>query len=234
MSVLLLVSILILILTACSGDTVALTESVYALQPANTSGTESAAVDDGEQNVEIIAVPISVDYDRDDLDSNVSIADISYIELKGSSITIAGDGATVNGSTITINSAGTYSISGTLDDGQIIVDTEDQEKVGLILNGANISSSTSAPIYVLNADKTVITLADGTENYVTDGDSYIFEDTESDEPNAAIFSKDDLTINGSGSLVINANYNNGITSKEAFIDYLNNTTKRLNTPIKVQ
>jgi hypothetical protein len=209
-SVLLLVSILILILTACSGDANVSTAPAYDSQPANIS----AAADDGEQNLEVVAAPISVDYDRDDLDSNVSSVDISYIELDGDSITFTGDGATVNGRTITITSAGTYSISGTLDDGQIIVDTEDQEKVGLILNGVNISSSTSAPIYVLNADKTVITLADGTENYVTDGDSYIFADVESDEPNAAIFSKDDLTINGSGSLIVDANYNNGIASKD--------------------
>jgi hypothetical protein len=67
---------------------------------------------------------------------------------------------------------------------------------------------------VSNADKTVITLADGTENVVTDGAVYVFPDAETDEPNAAIFSKDDLTINGNGSLIVNANYNNGIASKD--------------------
>jgi hypothetical protein len=86
--------------------------------------------------------------------------------------------------------------------------------VVLLLNGADITSSTSAPIYVNNANKTVITLAKGTENYVSDGATYIFADAGSDEPNAAIFSKDDLTINGNGSLIVDANYNNGIDSND--------------------
>ena len=67
---------------------------------------------------------------------------------------------------------------------------------------------------MVNADKVVITLAEGTENSVTDGESYVFEDAETDEPNVAIFSKDDLTLNGSGSLTVVGNYNHGIVSKD--------------------
>jgi hypothetical protein len=149
----------------------------------------------------------------DAVESTDIVSTMSYIKLEGDSITFEGSGATVNGNIVTITSAGMYSISGTLNDGQIIVDTVDEETVGLVLNGADITCSTSAPIYVINAKETVITLTDGTENYVTDGASYIFEDAE-DEPNAAVFSKDDLTINGNGSLTVNANYNNGIASKD--------------------
>ena len=115
---------------------------------------------------------------------------------------------------MTITAAGTYVVSGSLDDGQIVVDTEDKETVRLVLNGADITCSTSAPIYVKSADKIILILADGTENQVTDGDSYVLEDAESDEPNAAIFSKSDLTINGDGSLIVKANYNDGIASKD--------------------
>lgn len=139
---------------------------------------------------------------------------MSSITLKGSSITFEGSGATVDGTTITITSAGTYTITGTLRDGQIRVDTQDEETVKLVLNGATIACSTSAPIYVVNAEKTVIALAEGTKNYVTDGASYIIEDAESDEPDAAIFSNDDLTINGDGSLTVTANYNHGIAGKD--------------------
>ena len=210
---LLLLATLIFTLTACSGDAVESTDIVLASQLATGPGEETATAVNAQQNSEITSSPISVEYDRDDLDSSASRSDMSYIKLEGDSITFEGSGATVNGNTITITSAGMYSISGTLNDGQIIVDTEDKEKVVLVLNGADITCSTSAPIYVNNAEKTVITLADGTENYVTDGSSYIFEDAE-DEPNAAIFSKDDLTINGNGSLTVNANYNNGIASKD--------------------
>jgi hypothetical protein len=210
---LLLLATLIFTLTACFGDAVEYTDIVSASQSATGSGEESGTAVNAQQNSEITSSPISVEYDRDDLDSSASSSDMSYIKLEGDSITFEGSGATVNGNTITITSAGMYSISGTLNDGQIIVDTQDAETVALILNGADITYSTSAPIYVSNAEKTVITLADGTENYVTDGASYIFEDAE-DEPNAAIFSKDDLTINGNGSLTVYANYNNGIASKD--------------------
>jgi hypothetical protein len=155
-----------------------------------------------------------VEYDQDDLEVSTDTSDLSYVRLEGDSITFEGNGVTVDGSIVTITAAGTYSISGTLNDGQIIVDTEDEETVYLVLDGADITYSTSAPLFVSNAEKTVITLADGSENFVTDGASYVFEDTESDEPNATVFSKDDLTINGTGSLIVNANYNNGIASKD--------------------
>ena len=135
------------------------------------------------------------------------------ITLNGNSITMDGSGATIDGSTVTITSAGTYNVGGTLNNGQIKVDTQDTETVKLVLDGVDISSSTSAPIYIVNAEKTVITLSAGSKNTVTDGNTYTALDT-SGEPNAAIFSKDDLTINGDGTLTVNANYNDGITSKD--------------------
>lgn len=146
-------------------------------------------------------------------DSITENQDITYIALEGDSITFDGSGAVVDGSTITITSAGTYSVSGSLDDGQILVDTTDADNVNMILNGVNIACSTTAPINVLNAEKVVITLAEGTRNSVTDGTSYTNLDEDS-EPDAAIFSRDDLTIKGSGTLTIDANYNDGITSKD--------------------
>ncbi|MCA9883732.1 MAG: carbohydrate-binding domain-containing protein [Anaerolineae bacterium] len=136
------------------------------------------------------------------------------IALDGTTITVTGNGATVAGSVVTIDSAGTYSLSGTLTDGQVRVDTDDDGLVTLILNGVNLSSSTSAPIYVKEADTVAILLAEGTENVVSDAANYVYENAEDDEPNAAVFSDDDLTIYGSGSLSVTANYNDGITSKD--------------------
>jgi hypothetical protein len=211
---LLLVSTLMLTLTACSGDAVESVVSLPASQSTYVSGERSGGEENSEQNSEITSSIVTVEFDQDDLDTSVSSSVVSYITLDGDSITFEGDGAIVNGTTITITSAGIYSISGVLDDGQIIVDTQDSEAVRLILSGADITCSTSAPIYVLNAEKTLITLADGSENDVTDDTSYLFEDAESDGPNAAVFSKDDLTINGNGSLTVHANYNNGIASKD--------------------
>ena len=139
----------------------------------------------------------------------------TQISLNGNSISVNGDGATVNGTNVTISSWGTYTISGTLNDGRIIVDTIDELPVTLNLNGINIYSSVNSPLSILNSPGgTVIVLAENTTNYITDSSNYQFEDTQTDEPNAALFSKDDMDIAGTGSLVVDANYNDGIACKD--------------------
>lgn len=204
-----MLAILVFTLVACSGEVVQ-SSVVSASQPATGAGEQTSTAVATQQNSAIALTPIAVKYDQDDLDSSASGANI---KLEGDSINFEGNGATVNGASVTITSAGVYNISGSLNNGQIIVDTQDEETVTLVLNGADITCLTSAPIYASNAEKVVITLADGAENYITDRTAYIL-DAESDEPNAAIFSKDDLTINGGGSLIVNANYANGIASKD--------------------
>jgi hypothetical protein len=178
--------------------------------------TSSPTVNDPQKatTIEENYVPVSVEYSSYDLDSSWDSADSTLIKLEENSASINGKGVLVDSSRITITAGGTYIISGNLDDGQLIVNSEDTSIVHIVLNSADITCSTSAPIYIISAKKTVVTLADGTINQVKDGDSYTLDDTESEEPNAAIFSKDDLTINGSGSLIVTASYNNGIQSKD--------------------
>ncbi len=155
-------------------------------------------------------------------ESTIDTSDATQINLLGNSISVSGSGAIVDVSTVTISSAGTYQLEGTLNDGQIIVDTEDGDDVTLVLNGIDISSSTTAPIFIQSAEQTIIHLAGGTANTLTDASSYVFDDPEEDEPDAALFSKDDLVIEGSGTLTINANYNDAIKSKDG-LDISNGT-----------
>jgi trimeric autotransporter adhesin len=140
---------------------------------------------------------------------------IINIVLDGNSITVDNTGAEVSGSKVTIISAGTYSISGTLTNGQIVVNTMDSAIVRLILNRVNITCSSSAPVYIKSASKVLIVLADNTENYITDGKSYVLN--ADNEPNAAIFSKSYLSFFGDGSLNVTANYKDGITSKNGIV-----------------
>ncbi len=114
----------------------------------------------------------------------------------------------VTDSVLTITQAGIYELTGTLKDGQIRINSED--KVQIVLNNANISCSSGSAIYIENAKKAFITLADGSVNTVSDGTGYS-SDTVS---GAAIYSSDSLTINGSGSLTINGNEDEGITAKD--------------------
>ncbi len=116
--------------------------------------------------------------------------------LSGNAIsTSTPNSSSIQGSKITITSAGTYKISGTLTDGQIIVDIQNNETVRLILSNVDISCSNNAPIYVMNAKKAILVLEENTLNTVKDAST-----GSTAEPNAAIFSASDLTIFGTGQL----------------------------------
>ena len=138
------------------------------------------------------------------------------IVLNGNAINAA-SGVVVDDCVATIISAGTYRITGFLSDGQIIVDTDDDETVRLILDGVSITSTASAPLYVEKAEKTIIVLEDNSNNYIYDTTNYEFADAETDEPNAAVFSKDDLTISGNGALTVEGNYNDAIAGKDGLV-----------------
>lgn len=226
---LLLALIVALNLTACAGGasvtTTAATQTQAANQPAaNTPAVQVTQAETVPTQAQSTAAGSSTDPLADNSEDHEDADDYTWdsaavvaITLNGDSITASGDGVKVEGSQATITSAGTYSISGSLADGQIIVDTEDKAVVRIILSGVDIHNSTSAPVTVQNAKKTVIILAEGTENVVSDASEYVFATPEEDEPNAAIFSKSDLTIYGGGSLTANGNFNDGIASKDGLI-----------------
>ena len=121
------------------------------------------------------------------------------------------DGVKVSGSTVTITEAGMYVLSGTLTDGQVIIDAGDEDDVRLVLENASITCTTTAPIYAKNADKVIISLPENTESTVTDTITGTDGD---DELTAAVFAKCDLSVNGTGVLNVNSNANDGITSED--------------------
>lgn len=148
-----------------------------------------------------------------DLSGDYSITSSTSISLEGSTATVKGSGASVSGSAVTIFKEGVYLLSGNLTDGQIVIDAEKKDKVQLVLHNVQISSQTSAPIYVKKADKVFISLEDGTENTLANGGSYVpIDDNNID---SVVFSKTDLTINGSGALTILAEAGHGIVSKDS-------------------
>jgi predicted small secreted protein len=155
-----------------------------------------------------------VTFDEHDSTTAWSMENTTAIELNGTNATINGSGAEGAEGSVMITAAGTYVLSGTMSDGQIVIDVQDDGIVRLVLNGVNIHDSDSAAIYIKEAGKAIITLQEGTENTVSDGATYVYADDTTDEPSAALFSKADLTINGTGKLAITANFNDGITSKD--------------------
>lgn len=152
-------------------------------------------------------------YTKFDLRATYKESDAVKITFSENSVTVEGKGAEADGTTVNITRDGTYILSGSCSDGRIIVEVPTTDKVQLVLAGLKLTCKTSAPIWIKAADKTSITLAEGTVNALADTAAY--SDANADgEPNACLFSKDDLTINGTGTLEVTANVNNGITTKD--------------------
>ena len=138
--------------------------------------------------------------------------DVFNITLTGSGAESDSGNVLVSGSAVTITASGTYVITGALNNGTIIVDASKDDKVQLVLNGVSIQSSDYAAIYVKQADKVFVTLADGTVNTLVNDGKYTQRDD--NDVDAVIFSKDDITFNGTGSLRITASAGSGIVGKD--------------------
>lgn len=178
--------------------------------------TTKNSEEDSESNASATNVSSTssiITYSDYDYDEDYSDEDAETITLSDSGITYDGSHATVSQNTIAITTAGTFIVSGTSSDAQIVVDATKNDHIRIVLDNTNISCKTSSPIYVKQADKVVLTLAPDSKNTISDTANYTFASTEEDEPDAAIFAKDDLTINGSGSLSVTANYKTGIKCK---------------------
>lgn len=150
-----------------------------------------------------------------DLSGEYDAAACDSITLSDAGCTTDSKKVTVDGSVITITGEGDYLLEGALSDGRIVVDVDKNEKVQLVLNGVALTSKTSAAIYVKKADKVFITLADGTKNTLANGGT--FEAVDDNNIDAVIFSKDDLTLNGTGELSVNAPAGHGIVSKNDLV-----------------
>lgn len=147
--------------------------------------------------------------------------EVGYDEDTATAITLSDNASSCDSSsvsisdnTITITDEGTYLLTGSLSDGQVIVNANDK-KVQLVLDSVNINCDTSAALYVKAADKVFVTLASDSENSLSNTSDFVAIDDNNID--AVIFSKDDLTLNGSGTLTVTAKYGHGIVSKDDLV-----------------
>lgn len=192
-----------LVLAACTSQaeqTSASTTSSVATQTSSASSSASTNTSTASVNETYFSNrDVEVGYDESTATS---------ISLSGSSATVTGQGASVSDSVITISTEGTYILSGTGQNVQVVVNVADTQKVQLVLNNVTITS-TDAAIVVEEADKVFITMAEGSTNTLQDS-----ANPSNQETKAVIFSRSDLTLNGNGTLNIIGNFNNGIESND--------------------
>ena len=194
--------ILILVLTGCAASS-------------NVSTTTIATDDTTSSSSDFLYLDTGSLFSDRDKEIGYDESECTKITLNKNTAECSADTVTVSGSTVTITDEGSYLLSGTLNDGMIIIEAEKTDKVRLILDNVTVTSKTSAPIYVKQADKVFITLAEGSENALTNsGEFTAIDDNNID---AVIFSKEDLTLNGSGALTIKTEYGHGIVSKDSLV-----------------
>lgn len=222
-----LVIIALMTFSACASttSTTVATEIPTTTEISSVSSTGISSSADSSQNTTTSSsAEQSTASEINLLETHESEDDYSWDAEKVVDVTLADDASTADsqavniiGNQIAITASGTYRLTGKLSDGQVLVESTDDGLVRLILDGVEIHSNNSAPIYIKSAGKAVIILADGTQNLLTDSANYVFANADEDESKATLFSNDDLTIFGDGNLTIIGKYNDAISTDDGLI-----------------
>lgn len=191
-----------LILTSLTALTLMTACGQSTTKSSTTAAADTTAITTSTKNSQ------SSYFTEKDYDTSYDENTASKIELSGSSASVSGDGVTVSGSTVTISKAGTYVISGQSDGVQIKIAADKSDDVKLVLKGATMTN-TDAAISATSAGHVYLTLAEGTTNSLSDSSS-----NSDEKANAALFSKVDLTINGSGTLNVDGKKSNAIKAND--------------------
>ncbi len=187
-------------------------ESTENFSDKTLSTTETGSADT-ENSLDESAMDL--EFTARDLDVGYEESTAVQVTLSDSGIQVSGDGVEADGTTLTIKEEGTYVISGSLSSGQIVIEADDSAKIHLVLNGVSVRCENSAALLIRGADKVFVTLAEGSENTLESGSEA--PSGEDENVDGVIFSRSDLTLNGSGSLTINAGYKHGIVSKDDLV-----------------
>ena len=139
------------------------------------------------------------------------------IALSGDTARISGGGAVFSGGTLTIRQAGAYVLSGKLENGRVLINAGKNDVVRLVLNGVSLHNETGPAIHAPKSKELVLILEKETRNTVSDGSRYTASkdgDESGNEPDAAIFVRNGLTITGDGSLAVTGKKRHGIRAQD--------------------
>ncbi len=175
------------------------------------SGTDKKDTGDFAEKQSGAAVTKQEQFSERDLSGKYDESSAVTVTCSDSGFTVSGSGAQAKDNVLTISEEGIYIISGSAKNGRIVVNAADTDKVQLVLSGCSLTSSDNSALYVKNADKVFLTLAEGTKNSLSDGKTYSGSE---DGVDSAVYSKTDLTINGSGELTVTGSMSHAIVSKD--------------------
>ncbi len=202
-------------ITGCAANAAKNSSNESTISVQQTSSVKSSDTESKDNETKITSTSnrdLSSIYSEEDLNTSWDKSSSTIITLNGSEAEIEGSGANYSDGKVNITSSGTYVLSGKFT-GQIYIDAGDSAVVHFVLNGVEINSESGPAIYAADGKKVILTLAESTENILSDTSNYTFADGE-DEPDATLFIKNDLVINGSGTLKVNANYKTAIKTKD--------------------
>ncbi len=190
-----------------SNESIISTQQTGSVKSSDTESKDNETKTTSTSNRDLSSI-----YSEEDLNTSWDKSSSTIITLNGSEAKLEGSGANYSDGKVNITSSGTYVLSGKFT-GQVYIDAKDSAVVHLVLNGVEINSESGPVIYSADGKKVILTLAESTENTLSDASNYTFADGE-DEPDATLFIKNDLVINGNGTLKVNANYKTAIKTKD--------------------
>ncbi len=189
-----------MLLCGCSRESPVIAETTA---PTATSPTVTVPKDHSEM------------FTNRDLNTDYTQDSAVVITLRGNSAEASSNSVKISGTTVQITEEADYFITGTLEDGMLVVNAPKDAKIQLIFSDAHITNSQNAALYISQADKVVLTLAQGSENSLISSGG--FQAIDGNNIDAALYSKEDLTINGSGSLSVSSAQGHGIVSKDDLV-----------------
>lgn len=218
LSIVLALLLVLSLLAGCGNSSTSGNNNQNGNNNSNNDGTVTFGEDENSNSD-----PIDVDFSQTDVDmftdrdskTEFDASKAVTIKLNGATATASSNSVKISGSTVTITEEATYVISGTLSDGMIVVDAPETAKLQLVFNGISITKTTSAALYIIEADKVFVTLADGTENTLANGGTFTAIDD--NNVDGAVYSKQDLTFNGTGSLTVTSPAGHGIVCKDDLV-----------------
>ena len=202
-------------ITGCAANAAKNSSNESTISIQQTSSVKSSDTESKDNETKTTSTSnrdLSSIYSEEDLNTSWDKSSSTIITLNGSEAKVEGSGANYSAGKVNITSSGTYVLSGKFT-GQVCIDAGDSAVVHLVLNGVKINSESGPAIYAADGKKVILTLAESTENTLSDTSNYTFADGE-DESDATLFIKNDLVINGNGTLKVNANYKTAIKTKD--------------------